>query len=204
MTEITLPCETFLRMSRVIEDLPSDYHASWSTLRFENGNIIATDRSFMAIENFSGEKFEPFHIIPDAALLAQCETESKFNSRMTIIVNPMLKFAVIKTSLGYQTTSNALYTDEIDSAWGKWREVVGRCREPAERANGAMFWSVDGLHRLASSSPSGLIVFEETIDINRPALIRDVKDYHWIGLFHPVSVKDHYSAATLPSWLSWV
>lgn len=202
MTEISLSCETFLRMSRVIEDLPSDMHASWSTLRFEDGNIIVTDKSFMAIENFSSDKFSPFHIIPDAALLAQCQTEAAFNSRMTIVVNEMLKFAVIKTSLGFQTTGNVLFTEALDPAWEKWRSIVMQCKQPAEKVNGGMFWATEGIKRLADSSPSGLIVFEEIIDTNRPTLIRDVKDYHWIGIFQPVSRDDHYSPATLPSWMT--
>jgi hypothetical protein len=201
MTEISLSCETFLRISGIIDDLPSDMHPSWSTLRFQDGCIIATDKSFMAIENFSSVQHAPFHIIPDPALLAQCETESKFNSRMTIVVNEMLKFAVIKTSLGFQTTANVFYTGEIDPAWEKWKSLVMQCKTPAEKVNGAMFWALHGISRLAASSPSGLIVFEEMIDTNRPTLIRDVKDYHWLGVFHPTSMQDHYSPATLPSWI---
>lgn len=202
MTEISLPCETFLRMSKVIEDLPSDMHPSWSTLRFEDGCVVVTDKSFMAIENFISAKFPAFHIIPDPALLAQCETEAKFNSRMTIVVNEVLKFAVIKTSLGFQTTGNVLFTGEIDPSWAKWRSVALQCKQPAEKVNGGMFWTCDGIQRLAASSPSGLVVFEEIIDVNRPTLIRDVKDYHWIGVFHPASMQDHYSPATLPSWMT--
>lgn len=201
MTEISLSCETFLRISRVNADLPSDMHKSWSTLRFENGCIIATDKSFMAIENFSTQQFAPFHIIRDEALLAQCETEATFNGRMTIVVNEMLKFAVIKTSFGFQTTVNMLYTGEVDPGWEKWRKVVDTCKEPATRTNGPMFWAMEGIQRLASSSPSGMIVFEELIDVNRPTLIRDVKDYYWLGVFHPTSMQDHYSAASLPSWI---
>lgn len=202
MTEISLSCETFLRISRVIADLPSDMHASWSTLRFEEGCIIATDKSFMAIENFTTAQFTPFHILPDAALLAQCENEAQFNGRMTIVVNEMLKFAVVKTSFGFQTTTNVLYTGEIDPAWEKWRGVVSQCKEPATRTNGPMFWAVEGIQRLASSSPSGMIVFEELIDVNRPTIIRDTKDYHWLGVFHPTSMQDHYTAATLPNWVT--
>lgn len=202
MTEITLSCETFLRINRVIENLPSDMHPSWSTLRFENGCVIATDKSFMAIENFSSQQFAPFHIVRDEALLAQCETESKFNSRMTIVVNEMLKFAVIKTSLGYQTATNMLFVEPIDPAWDKWRGLVEQCREPATRANGPMFWALSGIERLTASSPSGMIVFEELIDVNRPTLIRDVTDYHWLGVFHPTSMQEHYTAASLPSWIN--
>lgn len=201
MTEISLSCETFLRISHITDDMPSDMHPSWSTVRFDSGCIVATDRSFMAIENFTSAKFEPFHILRDPALLAQCETESKFNSRMTIVVNEMLKFAVIKTSLGYQTTANVLYTGEIDSAWEKWKSVAQKCKEPAPKQTGPLFMSVDGIARLIASSPSGLVVFEEIIDVNRPALVRDVKDYQWIGLFHPMSLHDHYSPATLPTWV---
>lgn len=201
MTEISLTCDTFLRFSRIVDDLPSDMHPSWSTLRFEDGNVIATDRSFMAVENITSAKFAPFHIVLDAALIAQCEVEAKFNGRMTIVVNDMLKIATIKTSLGYQAVGNMLYTGEIDEAWSKWKTLVLQCRQPAEKVNGPMFWALEGINRLAASSPSGLIVFEEIIDINRPTLIRDVKDYHWIGVFHPTSMQDHYSAATLPSWI---
>lgn len=199
MTDFSIPCETFLRLSKVLTRNP-DLQPSWNTLRYDNGCLVVSDRRFMAIEQI-GSAAGIAHIIADEALLAQCEVEAKFNSRLAITVNEMLGFAVGKTSLGYVTPSNLLYTGEVDAGWTRWRDIVLQCQEPAKKPNGGMFWDIEGISRLAASSPSGLIVFEEVVDTNRPTLIRDIKDYQWLGVFHPNSSQDHYSAAALPSWM---
>lgn len=201
MSEFSMPCDTFHRLSKVIADIPSDFHPSWRTLRVENGCLIATDKSFMAIENFSSTQHGPFHIIADPALIAQCEMESKYNGRITFVVNEMLKFAVAKTTFGFSTTTNILYAGDVDPAWPRWKELALACKEPASKINGPMFMALDGIGRLIASSPSGLVVFEEMIDINRPTIIRDVKDAFWLGVFAPNSRQESYAAATVPAWL---
>lgn len=196
MAEFSIPCETFLRLSKVAGD-----EASWHTLRYDNGCLVATDRRFMAIEQVASAP-GVYHLVLDEALLRQCEIEKDFNSRIAFTVNEMLGFAVGKTSLGYVTTANIAHSGPVHADWSRWREIVMQCATPAAKPNGGMFWDMDGLARLAASSPSGLVVFEEVIDTNRPTLVRDVKDYQWLGVFHPNSAADHYSPASLPTWMT--
>lgn len=194
--EIIVPCETIFRLSKILNGA----EGSWNTLRFDNSCVVATDGRFMAIENVA--RFEGIaHIVPDAAFIAQCETESKFNSRVTIVVNEMLKYTVAKTSLGYVTTQNLYYDGELGDKWDKWREVVMRAADPAKKPNGGMFWNLDGICKLIESSPSGSVVFEEVIDTLRPTLVRDTTDHSWLGVFSPMCKEQRYAPATMPSWM---
>lgn len=201
MTEYTISCDTFHRLCGIIDHKDAELHPSWKTLRIDNGCAVVTDRKYMAIENIGGPS-GIVHIIADPELVAQCEQEAKFSSRLTIVVNEMLKFAVAKTTFGYETKTNVFYADEIDQAWLRWRSIVMQCKEPATKPNGGMYWDSVKLTNLANSSPSAHVVFEQTIDVNRPALIRDVNDYNWLGVFNPYSSIMTYNNATLPTWMT--
>jgi hypothetical protein len=113
----------------------------------------------------------------------------------------MLKYTVAKTSLGYVTTQNLHYTGDIGDKWPRWREIVAKCAEPAKKPSGGMFWDAVGINKLVSSSPSGKVVFEEAIDTGRPTLVRDVTDYHWLGVFNPLDKMQRHAPAALPTWM---
>ena len=186
-----------VRLSTMVKDDDSMFRA----IRLDNGQAVATDRSFMAIENIGGPS-GVVHILPDPKLIAQCKTESVFDSKLTITVNEMLKFAVAKTTLGYVHPGNCSIWADGENDFDRWRSVVMESAAPAMKSSGGMFWVAESIAKLAASSPSGRLVFEENIDVSRPTLVRDVLDYDWLGVFSPHSIKDLYKPATLPTWMT--
>ena len=201
MTDYTMSCDAFVRLSHILHNLPEDIDPVFRTIRIDNGQAVATDRSFMAIENIGGAT-GIIHILPDAALIKQCATEAKFDSQLTITVTEMLQHAVAKTTLGYVHPVNVSYWPTGGTDFDRWREVVMEASVPAAKSSGGMFWQADGVAKVAASSPSGRVVFEENIDVIRPTLVRDILEYDWLGVFNPFSRKDHYSPATLPTWMT--
>lgn len=194
-----IPCETIVRFAQLID--PSEDDPVFHTIRLDNGQIIASDRKFMAIENIGG--FTGIHhIVVDAALLAQCETEAQYSSYIEITPNDMLKYTVAKTTLGY-VTGNIGVWPAAGNAFDRWRDVARQCAEPVAAAKGAMIWHTDGLIRLAKASPSGIVVFEQLIDAEtRPTIVRDINSPDWVGLFLPrISDGMYHGAAMLPGWL---
>ena len=197
-----IPCDTFRRLSKLLPHPKAEIDLIFRTFRLENGKVIVTDRSYLAVE--SVEQFDGvFHILPTDEFLQQCETESQFNSVVEITPNPVLKYTTAQTTMGFTITENMGVWSDEPTDFDKWYE---RIIEPVKACNGQssghMVWDADGVAKLASSSPSGFISFEAVIDNTRPMLIRDVNDSRWAGFFLP-RVKDgrHHPAATLPEWL---
>ena len=198
MTDYVIACDAFVRLTSLIAD---DVDPIFQTVRFDNGQAVATDRQFMSIENIGGAA-GIVHIAADSRLIAQCVTEAQFHSKLTITVTEPLKFAVAKTTLGYIHPDNCSVWPDGPTDFDRWRDVVMASATPAEKSNGGMFWRASSVAKLAKASPSGRIVFEETIDTIRPTLVRDVLDYDWLGVFNPFSAEDFYSPATLPTWMT--
>lgn len=197
MTDYVIPCDAFVRLSTMVRDDDSMFRA----VRFDNGQAVASDRSFMAIENIGGPS-GIVHVLPDPALVAQCVTEAKFDSKLTITVIEMLKIAVAKTTFGYVHPGNCSVWIDGENPFDRWRSVVMEAATPAPKSSGGMFWSAQDIAKLAHASPSGRLVFEENIDVTRPTLVRDTLDYDWLGVFSAHSSKDNYQAATMPTWMT--
>ena len=184
----TVPCETIVRACQISR-----------TLRFDNGQLVSTDKLFMSVENltpFTGI----FDVTIDDATHAQCVTEEAFGSKIEFIHEPSLAYTIAKTTMGY--TSGNLHIDPPDYI-DRWRTIIGECREPMTASRGAMMWDTEGVMKLMRASPSGTVVFEEFIAARgRPLLVRDTNTNDWVGCFMGY-VKDglHHPAATLPEWL---
>lgn len=200
MTDIIIPCATVVRLAKVISGLGADIPLPFHSIRLDNGVAVVTNKRFMAVERIA--PFEGIiHFIPNAALLAQCQLETVFNSTVTLIVNDLLRFAVAKTSLGYGDNTNVgLWPGACD--FDRWREIIEAAKAPAKNSKRGMFWDVDGIAQLAASSPSGRVVFEANVDPTRPTVIRDVNDHNWFGIFNPNSSDDDYEPAKLPKWIN--
>lgn len=200
MSEFQMPCDTLYRIANAIPSPSPSLQPSWNTLRIDGDCVVASDRTFLVAEKFGIGGEGIFHIVPDPAMIAQCKIEAQHGGRITFTVNEMLGFAIAKTTFGWQTNTNLLYTGVVDEDWQKWRDIIKKAT-PADASRGAMYWNTDTITRIAESSPSGGVVFEENIDTSRPVLIRDITDYNWIGCFHPLPGASQQVGATIPSWI---
>lgn len=202
MTDFVVPCEAFARLAKVIADLPVDIDPVFRCIRLDDGNMISTDRSYMAIEHVGKESIPGLaHIVADAALVAQCLAEATFNSDITFTVSPELGFTIGKTSLGY-ITGNVGYFPPGATDFDRWRGIVALAKGVTKN-KGGMFFNAAELSKLAASSPSGRVVFAEKIDPDQPTIVRDVIDGYWLGVFSPKPEPGHdaISPATVQTWL---
>lgn len=198
MTDIIIPCDTFARLSTLAVDASDD---DFRCIRLDNGIAIASNRRLMALEKIN--TFEGvLHIVVDAALVSQCKTEAAWGSDLIVSYTPELNIAVAKTTLGYIHPGNALVIQQVPDNYNRWREVAERCRVPSDQSHGAMFWDADLIAKLAYTSPSGRVVFEENINATgRPTLMRDITSHEWVGIFQPWSIDVNHSPAKLQSWV---
>lgn len=194
---ITVPCETLVRFSLITGE------GQFRSIRFDNGLIVASNRMFIAAEKV-GDFEGVASIVPTEALIDQCEVETQFSGRVEISINEMLKYATAKTTMGFVINDNIGYfepTTEMD----RWREVVGQAAKPAKESKGFMYVNAGKLQKIAECSPSGGIVFEEFIDADRPAVLRDSRDPNWVGFFRPRALSTEEETqlmpAKYPEWL---
>lgn len=197
-----IPCETIVRMARLLPSPNVEIDPIFRTLRFDNGKVIATDRRYMAIE-----KIEPFdgvfHLMVTPELLAQCEQEAPYGSALELAVIPMVCITA-KTTYGWMAPANLGVFPAVSTAYDMWYSaIVAPCVTPAAEPRGGMIWTVDDLIRLAQTSPSGVVVFESVIDCeSRPTVVRDISTYDWCGFFLPrLHDGAYHAAASLPGWL---
>ena len=55
---------------------------------------------------------------------------------------------------------------------------------------------------LASTAPSGTIIFPEFIDVDTPVVVNDVHDPNWLGVFiSKPEGNDTPDPVTIPSWV---
>ena len=200
MTDFVIPCDAIARMSHILAGVPADADTHFRTIRVENGMVIASNRKTLVVELIGGN-VGAMNLIVDTALLAQCVTEATFGSTLTVTVNEVLQFAAAKTTLGYSHPSNvALFSPNV-SDMSRWREVVEKVRNPAPVAKGGMVWNAEVIAALGRAAPTGALVFEEVIDLERPVLVRDLRDPNWFGIFQPfLEDETLFEPALLPSW----
>lgn len=205
--EISINCETFVRLAKVANTLKPDHdkgeylRSIW--LEVEEGDTIAvaTNVNIAAIE-YLGRDVGPnvsMNVTVDEALINQCITETPFNSKITFTLNSALKFITAKTSLGYVYPSNAGVFTDGKNEFETWREWLPD--EMPKKANGGMFSKLDNLVTLASSAPTGSVIFPEKIDRTKPVVVNDVHDENWIGLFIPTpSAGKIPDPVSIPTW----
>lgn len=199
---INISCDALVRLSAMIPRAGADVQDIFRTIRLENGRAIVTDRKFMAVELIS--PFEGvFYIRPTPELIEQCRVETQFNSVLTLVPNPMLSYTTGMTSLAYEVQGNiGVYPVGVTEFDGWWDKIVKPALDPSTVANGALVCHADEVARLAASSPSGAVVFEQHIDVRRPTIIRDINSHDWVGFFHPrVDTGIYHAPATVPGWL---
>ena len=183
---IRIPCDTIARLSVLLPDEPTN--DPFDCFRLEAGKVLAVarsegKRSFMAVE-----QVDPFdgtwYVRPDAALIAQCRTEAAYSS--TITFNPVQAagWTTGTTTMGWKSTDNLGLFPTEPTDFDKWPQIVASCAESLDQSHGPIVTSADGLARLASSSPSGLIAWElHSNPQQRPTVVRDVDSHDWCGFF---------------------
>lgn len=198
MTEHIIPCETFVRLTNVLKFMPKD--DPWcKSVRLEGNLAIVTNRQYIAIERLDTVAPSVLHIPADPALIDQCAKEAVFHSKMHIVANDMLKFASLKTSLGYQHTGNAgLYLDGVNVI-DRWRDILPTA--PVKKSKGSMCLELGAVANLIESSPSGKIVFPEHIDWTVPVVVRDAVDPNWCAFFYVRESDNIHDPATIPGWI---
>lgn len=194
MTDMTLPCDAFVRAVKLANN------PEFAEIRLEDGLIIATNGMLMMIEKV-GDWLGTVNVAIDPAIVAQCEEESKYSGRVTFTHNEMLGFATAKTTFGYVHPTNLVSTQ--NSQINRWQEIAVKSVDPVNFSVGAMYWKADVVALLASVAPSGGIVFEEMIDINRPIIVRDKDEPNWLGLFVATPKGETVEPATFPTWVKF-
>lgn len=206
MTDYIMPCDTFARLASVVKTPGSNVTGWFDTIRIDHGIAVATNRVILVAEAIIGGN-DIVHIKIDDALVEQCRREAPFDSKLTIIVNEPLKYAVAKTSLGYQSAGNLYFSsDEPRDEFDRWKSIALMTREKVAKPSGGMFWDMPQITALAAASPSGQLVFEEVINCTkasrRPTVVRDVTTNDWFALFMPWDdSRPEHSPAKLPSWM---
>lgn len=203
--EFAIPCETLKRLAGIAGD-------NYRFIRLEHwaGNTvaIATNRKLSVIERVGSNPSNltgSIHFPLDPSIVAQCVQEAPFKSLINITVNPVLSYAVAKSTLGWSFQGNAMLNGEsIEFGHlNEWREWLP---PKITKTAGAMFWNVDLIAQLAASSPSGRVVFPEFIDVSKPIVLRDFVDEKWVGIFMANRMLNNGTVepatpATLPKWI---
>ena len=170
-----------------------------NSVRLEQNLAIVTNREYLVIERIDNPATEPLHILADPALIAQCLTEATYHSKLHIVGNSMLRYASLKTSMGYQFPDNAgLYLDEPCSI-ADWRTVIPPAM--AKKAKGSMCIEAAALANVAQSSPSGRITLPEFVDWSLPVVARDAVDPNWCAFFYVREADNPHEPATIPGSL---
>jgi hypothetical protein len=200
MMEFTIPCEVFARLSNVLRDQKPGGNEWTKSIRVEDGCLVATNRYYMAVEKLDGLPAGVTHIVADPALIEQCRIETAFHSKLHILVNSLLNFTTIKTTMGYVYPGNGGIVSNAVNDLDRWRGVFPT--ELPTAPNGGLFLDLAAFQNLLDSSPSKQIVLPEMIDANKPCIVRDVNTAFWIGVFYPrKGSNERVAGATIPSWL---
>lgn len=196
--EHIIPCETFARLTNVLKYMPKD--DPWcQSIRLEGNFAIASNRFYLVVERLETTAPSVLHIPADPALIEQADKEAMFHGKMHIIANDILKFASLKTSLGYQYPGNAgLYLDQPNTL-DAWRNIVPK--DLPKKSKGSMCLFLDPLKNLIETSPSKTITFPENIDWTQPIVVRDAVDPNWCAFFYVRESKNPHDPATIPGWI---
>lgn len=190
MADFFITCDTYTRLAGIVEgyEPPRDRQSLRSVyIERRGGHAFAISScSTLLVGEYIGHSEQEdgsVNLSLDPALIAQCRTEVAFKSGLFVNVNPMLKFATAKTSLGYVHPQNAAIWDFGHNWAANWRKALPK--EEVKKSKGFMHWYAAKVAALASSSPSGRVVFPERIDATASTIIRDAVNPNWFGLFMP-------------------
>lgn len=194
---IPIPCDTIARMAHLLHD-----DSPWPYFRLDHGKVIATDGQFMAVEIVS--PFEGvFHVLPDSEMIEQCRREAVQGGLINFTPVAAISYTTAITTHGVSLSQNLGYFGDVGDLALWYERIVEPTLQPVPESTGPLAFDVDGLTRLAQTSPSGRVVTEATFDPERRAtVVRDTTTMDWVGFFRP-RLKDHglHVPAAVPGWL---
>jgi hypothetical protein len=195
---ITIPCETIVRLASLIPTRDMDVEPIFCSMRLENGKIIVTDKRFMAVENLNFPFIGVDHIEIFPQLLARCRDGVRTSESINLICNPMIGYTMVD-----DTPEVNLHLRGDTAPYDCWYDKIVRpALTGAVADNGAMACDAIHMARFAATAPSGQIVFESPIDRSRPMAVRDIHSHDWCGFVWPrLSDQLAHIPASVPKWL---
>ena len=195
----SVPCHIFARMALGV--LPKDAidgspdFPALRSVRLEHwaGHtvIVTSNRNFLSCE-FLGKTDQPDgYLNIDPSVADHCRA----HSNDTLTINGSAAWATA-TAPGFFHPANASIVGDFPI----WRKLVPTGPIPA-KSNGALALDAASLELLGKLSPSGLFVLPDRYDIDKPVLVRDIKDPDWFGLFLSLEHRNQsFKPATTPEW----
>ena len=201
--QLTIPSNSFSRISNVSRDLPFNEDRDWLRSVFievKNGHawIGATNSIFAAIEYLGPRESENGFLVVHVDHALEDTSEGA-----TLTVNEWagMNFCSISATNGYVTNGDVAIRDpEVIGTFRNWRNWLPD-ETPAEPGR-AMFLDAEGMHALIQSSPSRCVTFPKFINANKAVLVRDTTEAHWLGVFLARPKNGFFlDGATLPDWI---
>lgn len=205
MTELAIPCETFVRLVHVATR-PGEgvKDQEWRhSMRFEihNGTLVAltTCGNLIAIEKLAD--------IPDAAEFVTGITVAsdfvEFVSR-GVVNDDVLLITVAPGWTVARLASGPMYPNNADwphTDWPAWRDLLPA--DQPKKAMGVMAFQGEHIARMAKSAPSGTFTCPRYVDPAHPVVVRDTRDPNWVGIFKVNKPGGEFShePATIPDWV---
>jgi hypothetical protein len=203
-----IPCETYSRLAEIgmrLSDGDKRQYLKSIYLERRNGVVIAiaTNSKIAIIERLAQQDGLPddsFALVVNEAVIKQCDVECDLGGQLSVVNNPTLGFASIKSTFGWAFQGNgsvSLPADHVFRLWRTWFPDV-----MPDQSVGHMYIAHDTLYAIACASPSGALIFPEFIDNTKPVVMRDEGNEDWFALFMPTPPKDKPPVAfrEIPAW----
>jgi hypothetical protein len=198
--QLRIPSEALQRALTICRAYPGD--DPWlKTIRYEDGLLIACEQAIMTIERVGGPA-GVVHLSIPITLEHVIASEAPYKGFVDFVVTEAMQYVSAKTMLGYVEPQNAGYwSAEWKNRLDRWRNIVDQSRQSVAPPVGGMSWNCNTVAVLAKAAPSQCVIFEDTIDINRPVVIRDSVSEDWFAILHPQIKLDRAAIAILPDWV---
>lgn len=208
MVDFAIPCATFRRLAGVALQHGEQDRDNRDWLRCVRMEIhkshmiaVASYGLVLVAEKIKTDEFmtegETVCITVEPEMLAFVERGALNDD--VLIITPAPGWTVARLASG------AIYTKDAEhpgaDKWPAWRDLI-----PADLPNKtshALAFSGAEIARMSAAAPSGAFVCQKHVNVDRPILVNDVLDPHWIGLFlgRNESNDQPYEPARIPDWM---
>lgn len=190
-----LNADVLQRLFKISTPHGSTQFKDTQSVRLENKDgvafAIATNSRIIAVENL-GETTEPngaVNLSNDPGIVAWVHS----------MADAELKFEWYPgMALMFDTHLLPVVPDET-RRWVEWSRIFPN--ELPTKPNGPLYLDGDIIALLASSAPSGQLLFPKFIDRGQTTVVRDLYDPNWLGGFISDTKLAKTEYATLPEWM---